>query len=70
MNIFRSRQYLRNYTLETCSSLFTLSYRKSVALVFRLSLSYITLDTTTSEDPNAAEVVKISTGMSQYSVPS
>ncbi len=68
MNIFRSRQCLKNYTFETCCSLFSLSYRKSVALVFRLSLSYITLDITASEDPNAAEVVKISTGVSQRTV--
>ena len=46
------------------SSLFDLSYRESVASVSRLSLAHITLDITISEDPNAAEVVKISTGVS------
>ena len=53
-----------NYIIVACSSLFDLSYWESVAFVFRLSLSHITLDIATSEDPNAAEVVKISTGVS------
>ncbi|KAF8621633.1 hypothetical protein AX15_007651 [Amanita polypyramis BW_CC] len=61
MNIFRSRQCLSIYITYTPFLLSKLSDWESLASVSRLSLSYVA-DITTSEDPNAAEVVKISTG--------